>query len=189
TARQTLIQPLSPPDLVPPPPPLPHLRIFSAQIPKLAKTFLPPGRPKPPVSVPVLNAPAPMEMVHADPQPTNLRARLPLPRTPPPLDAPPAFDAPDLPPPIPVGDPVNILSLNDHNIPMTDRLVIPPGNIAQLSGEGAGAGTGLPTASPSGQTTPRAAGNAPSNPPTSSALGSASGPVSGSTTAPGSATG
>src|SRR5579863_9806547 len=166
TARQTLIQPLSPPDLVPPATPLPTFRILSTQIPKLAKPFLAPGRPKPPPQVPVLNAPAPMEMVHADPQPTNLRARLPLPRTPPPLDAPPAFDAPDLPPPIPVGDPVNILSLNDRNIPMPDRLVVPPGNIAQVPGEGAGAGSGA--GSPAiGETNPSA------NPPSSANSNSA----------------
>jgi len=181
TARQTLIQPLSPPDLVPPATPLPTFRILSTQIPKLAKPFLAPGRPKPPPQVPVLNAPAPMEMVHADPQPTNLRARLPLPRTPPPLDAPPAFDAPDLPPPIPVGDPVNILSLNDRNIPMTDRLVVPAGNIAQLSGEGAAAGAGGTGASASplagsasGETNPRASGPSSSNPSASNTLGSSS---------------
>jgi hypothetical protein len=180
TARQTLIQPLSPPDLVPPATPLPTFRILSTQIPKIAKPFLAPGRPKPPPQIPVLNAPAPMEMVHADPQPTNLRARLTLPRTPPPLDAPPAFDAPDLPPPIPVGDPVNILSLNDHNIPMTDRLVVPAGNIAQLSGEGAAAGAGgtsasaAPAALAGGETNPRASGTSSSNPSASNGLGSSS---------------
>jgi hypothetical protein len=181
-ARQTLIQPLSPPDLVPPATPLPNFRILSVQIPKLAKPFIAPGRPKPPLSVPVLNMPAPLEMVHADPQPTNLRARLPLPRTPPPLDAPPALDAPDLPPPIPVGDPVNILSLNDRNIPMTDRLVVPPGNIAQISGDGASAGTGagLPTGSASAETNPRANGPSSSNPSGSNALGSSSAVGSGS---------
>ena len=180
-ARQTLIQPLSPPDLVPPATPLPNFRILSTQIPKLAKPFIAPGRPKPPPQIPVLNAPAPMEMVHADPQPTNLRARLTLPRTPPPLDAPPAFDAPDLPPPIPVGDPVNILSLNDRNIPMTDRLVVPAGNIAQLSGEGAAAGAGGSSASTApaagsavGETNPRASGSSSNNPSASNALGSSS---------------
>ena len=182
TARQTLIQPLSPPDLVPPATPLPSFRILSTQIPKIAKPFLAPGRPKPPPQVPVLNAPAPMEMVHADPQPTNLRARLPLPRTPPPLDAPPTLDAPDLPPPIPVGDPVNILSLNDRNIPMTDRLVVPPGNIAQISGDGASAGTGagLPTGSASAETNPRANGPPSNNQSGSNALGSSSAVGSGS---------
>jgi hypothetical protein len=176
-ARQTLIQPLSPPDLVPPTTPLPNFRILSAQIPKIAKPFVAPGRPTPTPSVPVLNAPAPMAMVHADPQPTSIRPRLQLPRTPPPLDAPPAFDAPDLPPPIPVGDPVNILSLNDRNIPMNDRLVVPPGNIAQLSGEGANAGTGvgLPTGAANSETNPRATGSASSNPSASNALGSTSG--------------
>jgi len=181
-ARQTLIQPLSPPDLVPPTTPLPNFRILSSQIPKLAKPFIAPGRPKPTLSVPVLNMPAPLEMVHADPQPTNLRARLPLPRTPPPLDAPPTLDAPDLPPPIPVGDPVNILSLNDRNIPMTDRLVVPPGNIAQISGDGASAGTGagLPTGSASAETNPRANGPPSNNQSGSNALGSSSAVGSGS---------
>jgi hypothetical protein len=177
-ARQTLIQPLSPPDLVPPVTPLPNFRILSTQIPKIAKPFLAPGRPKPPPQVPVLALPAPMEMVHADPQPTNLRARLPLPRTPPPLDAPPAFDAPDLPPPTPVGDPVNILSLNDRNIPMTDRLVVPPGNIAQISGEGAGAGGAV--GSPAGETNPRANGTSSNNPSVSNGLGSSSAAASSS---------
>jgi len=172
-ARQTLIQPLSPPDLVPPATPLPTFRILSTQIPKFAKPFLAPGRPKPPPQIPVLATPAPMEMVHADPQPTNLRARLPLPRTPPPLDAPPVVDAPDLPPPIPVGDPVNILSLNDHNIPMTDRLVVPPGNIAQVSGEGAGAGAAAGSSAVD-QTNPRASGTSASNASVSNALASSS---------------
>ena len=158
TARQTLIQPLSPPDLQPPVTPLPSFRILSPQIPKLAKPFLAPGQPKPrPVQLPVLNPPVPMELVHADPQPTNLRPRLALPRTPPPLDAPPVLNAPDLPPPIPVGDPANILSLNDRNIPMTDRLVVPPGNIAQPSGEGAGAGAAAGSSAVD-QTNPRASG-------------------------------
>ena len=176
TARQTLIQPLSPPDLVPPATPLPNFRILSAQIPKIAKPFVAPGRPTPTPSVPVLNAPAPMELVHADPQPTSIRPRLPLPRTPPPLDAPAAFDAPDLPPPIPVGDPVNILSLNDRNIPLNDRLVVPPGNIAQVSGEGASAGTGagLPTGATNSETNPRATGTASNNPSASNAAGSSS---------------
>ena len=175
TARQTLIQPLSPPDLVPPTTPLPTFRILSAQIPKLAKPFVAPGRPKPPpTQAPVLSPPAPMEMVHADPQPTNLRPKLPLPRTPPPLDAPPVLDAPDLPPPIQVGDPVSILSLNDRDIPMSDRLVVPPGNIAQVSGEGSAAGSSATGSNSSARAASSSAAAASNNSSASSGAGTAS---------------
>jgi len=64
---------------------------------------------------------------------------------------------------------------------MNDRLVVPPGNIAQLSGEGANAGTGvgLPTGAANSETNPRATGSASSNPSTSNALGSPSAVASG----------
>src|ERR1019366_7165745 len=64
-------------------------------------------------------------------------------RTPPPPE--PVKETKEGPPPAPRGDPITILSLSDQPVPIDRRVVVPPGNIAQESGEAA-AGRGTATA-------------------------------------------
>lgn len=140
----TLIQPLSPPDLVPQVKPLPSFEVWTGELqqPKLPKPFVAPGRRiQTPVSAEPLSAPPDLQLVHADPAPASMRANLVLPPTPAPLLDP-------IPPtpvqqamPSKVGDPVQILSLNPHPVPPADTLEIPPGNVAARS-EGSSTGTG-----------------------------------------------
>jgi hypothetical protein len=134
-AEQTLIQPQSPPDLVPPPTQLPSFRVMTTQsLPKLPKPFVSPGRPEPvpPAPVPTVT-PLPEELVSARPVPAAFQARLTLPRTPPPPE-PPKPNAPDVPPPTPAGDSLNIMSLTNRDTPLKERLIVPPGNVAQEAG-------------------------------------------------------
>src|SRR6266853_834835 len=106
-ATQTLIQPLSPPDVAPPPTPLPNFRITAdiSQMRKIPKPFLAPGRitPVTPQS-PDAIAPAP-DLVPSTPAPP--------------------------------GDPLTVFSLSDHPIPFSDKVVVPAGNIAQPPQQGA----------------------------------------------------
>jgi hypothetical protein len=142
-ATQTLIQPLSPPNLVPPPTPLPNFRVFTdlKEMRKIPKPFQAPGRrtPPTPAQAPDIATPA-LELV----------AR----------------------PPAPVGDPLTVLSMNDHPIPFNEKVVVPPGNIAQpqreSSGPVAASGT-TPGTSTAGS------GNAPSASSASSASAGANG--------------
>ena len=109
-ATQTLIQPLSPPNLAPPPTPLPNFRVFTdlKQMRKIPKPFQNPGRrtPPTPAQAPDIATPA-IELVQQ--------------------------------PPAPVGDPLTVLSMNDRPIPFSDKVVVPPGNIAQPRRESSGA--------------------------------------------------
>ncbi len=108
-ATQTLIQPLSPPNLVPPATPLPNFRVFTdlKQMRKIPKPFQTPGRKTPPTppQSPDIATPA-LELVEQ--------------------------------PPAPVGDPLTILSMNDHPIPFNETVVVPAGNIAQPPHESSG---------------------------------------------------
>jgi hypothetical protein len=135
---QTLIQPLSPPDLIPPDVQLPSMRIWTAQAPKIPKPFVAPGRktPEPPQQARVLPTPD-FDLVHAAPVPSNLNPRLALPPAPPPVIdmAPPKIDSVQVVPAAPLGDAVNILSLNNNAIPMPQKLVVPAGNLVGKSGE------------------------------------------------------
>ena len=130
-ATQTLIQPLSPPNLLPPTTPLPNFRVFTdlKQMRKIPKPFQAPGRRTPPTPAQVPNIATPaLELV---------------PR-----------------PPAPVGDPLTVLSMNDHPIPFSERVVVPAGNIAQppheSSGPAAASGTAPGTSSAGGGTAPSA---------------------------------
>ena len=142
-ATRTLIQPLSPPNLVPPNTPLPNFRVFTdlKQMRKIPKPFQNPGRrtPPTPAQAPDIATPA-IELVQQ--------------------------------PPAPVGDPLTVLSMNDHPIPFSDKVVVPPGNIAQpqreSSGPVAASGT-TPGSSTAGS------GTAPSTSSASSASASANG--------------
>ncbi|HEV2198383.1 MAG TPA: hypothetical protein VGR73_01075 [Bryobacteraceae bacterium] len=159
-ATQTLIQPLSPPDLVPPPTPLPSFRISSPQFPRIPRQFVAPGRRTPTPPAQVQNVPVPnVELVHADPVPTELQPKLALPRTPPPPEPPPVKA--QGPTPSPEGDAPNVLSLSDRPAPLDKTIVVPPGNIAQESGDAAAAQAGAATAASTGPSTAAAAG--PSN--------------------------
>ncbi len=159
-ATQTLIQALSPPDLIPKPTPLPSFRISSPQFPNIPKPFVAPGRktPAPPAQVPEVAAPnIPLA---ATPVFTTIRPKLPQPVAAPPPE--PATVAG--PPPAPQGDPVSILSLSDHPVPMDKNVVVPAGNIAQESGEAQAAQAGSAVAASSaGSNTGKQNSPAPSN--------------------------
>ncbi len=130
-ATQTLIQPLSPPDLVPSPTPLPNFRITDlSQMKKIPKPFVAPGRRTPPT-------PAQSPDVVADPALVLVQQT-----------------------PAPVGDPLAVLSLNDHPIPFNDKVVVPPGNVAQPPAESTGpaGAAGSTAAANTGNGTARAAG-------------------------------
>ena len=147
-ATQTLIQPLSPPDLVPPPTPLPNFRVFTDvnQMRKIPKPFQAPGRRTPPTPAQAPNLTEPSLVLV--PQP-----------------------------PVPLGDPLNVLSLNDHPIPFNDKVMVPPGNIAQpplestgpagvagnTPGTGAVNGGTARAAGSNGTGNPESAGGAPSS--------------------------
>ena len=153
-ATQTLIQPLSPPNLVPPNTPLPNFRVFTdlKQMRKIPKPFQNPGRrtPPTPAQAPDIATPA-IELVQQ--------------------------------PPAPVGDPLTVLSMNDHPIPFTDKVVVPPGNIAQpqheSSGPVAASGT-TPGSSTAGSGTAPSAGSASSASSSAAGGGGAAGANSGS---------
>jgi len=131
-ATQTLIQPLSPPDLAPPPTPLPNFRITDvSQLKKIPKPFVAPGRRTPPT-------PAQSPNVIAEPALVLVQQT-----------------------PAPVGDPLAVLSLNDRPIPFNDKVVVPPGNVAQPTQEStgpAGAGGNTTAANTGNGTTRGAAG-------------------------------
>ena len=162
TATQTLIQPLSPPDLVPPPTPLPNFRLTDMrQVRTIPKPFQTPGRrtpPTPPQS-PDIATPA-IELVQQAPAP--------------------------------VGDPLTILSMNDHPIPFSDKVVVPPGNIAQpqheSSGPVAASGT-TPGTATAGNGTAASASNTASAKSGANGGGPAGSPSNGSTAANGNGTG
>ena len=130
-ATQTLIQPLSPPNLVPAATPLPNFRVFTdlKEMRKIPKPFQTPGRrtPPTPAQVPDIATPA-IELVQR--------------------------------PPAPVGDPLTVLSMSDHPIPFNDKVVVPPGNIAQpqreSSGPVAASGTAAGTSAAGSGTAPAA---------------------------------
>ncbi|MEQ1946825.1 MAG: hypothetical protein ABL995_06540 [Bryobacteraceae bacterium] len=128
TATQTLIQPLSPPDLVPPPTPLPSFRMITPQFPKLSRRFVAPGRKTelPPAQAPAVPEPE-IQLAQAQPVDVDLQPKLPLPVAPPPSPVKPAPS----PTPASTGEPINILSVSDRAVPLTDRIVVPPGNIVQ----------------------------------------------------------
>jgi hypothetical protein len=138
-ADQTLIQLDSPPDLRPQDTLLPPFRAWSAQVPKIARPFVSPGRPKPPVEqAPVLISPPALDLVHAEPSPVQNRPNLVLPALRATVDAPPQVH-PDAPISLPPGDLVNIISANSNPPVAADKLVIPPGNIVaaeQAGGKG-----------------------------------------------------
>ncbi len=149
TATQTLIQPLSPPNLVPPPTPLPNFRVFTdlKQMRKIPKPFQAPGRrtPPTPAQTPDIIATPALELVQQ--------------------------------PPAPVGDPLMVLSMNDHPIPFSDKVVVPPGNIAQMPHESSGPAAAAGTAPGSSSTGNGSARSAESAGAASSSAASGSGPA------------
>jgi len=137
-ATQTIIQPLSPLDVVPPPTPLPNFRITAdvSQMRKIPKPFVAPGRVKPvtPAPSPNVDTPSP------DLVPTT---------------------------PAPPGEPLTIFSLSDHPIPFSDKVLVPAGNIAQPAGgpvvETAANGTAAAAGGIAGGTPAGAAGGTPNS--------------------------
>lgn len=180
-SESTLIQPLSPPDLVPPNTPLPSFRVFTAQLPKIPKPFIVPGRrtPTPPDPAPPPPPPPTIELANAPPAANPLKSALVLPPAPPPVieDQPPKLSTAL--PPSRVGDPANILSLSDRPVPPSDKLVVPPGNVLGATGDGvilrAGTADGDPSGGAAGKSgDPQGKGSGSSSPGT--AIASASSP-------------
>ena len=138
-SESTLIQPQSPPDLVPKNTPLPTFRVYTPQLPKLQKKFVVPGRRTPAPPDPTTPPPPPpptIELANAPPAPNPMRSALVLPPAPPPVidDQPPKLSATI--PPARVGDPADILSLSDRPVPPSDKLTVPPGNVLGATGDG-----------------------------------------------------
>ena len=140
----TLIQPLSPPDQIPIVVPLPSFRIWTAPL-------LPPDQPKPVLApggrttaeaTPPPQPSTDLELIHANPVPSDTKAKLVLPPTPPPILDPKAVRVypPDALSQFKVGDPISVLSLSDRPVPPSEKLVIPPGNVLGKSGEEKGTG-------------------------------------------------
>ncbi len=151
-SESTLIQPLSPPDLVPRSTPLPTFRVYTPQLPRMAKQFIVPGRRTPPPPDPTAPPPPPpptIDLANAPPAANPIKSALVLPPAPPPVieDQPPKLSAAI--PPARVGDPADILSLSDRPVPPSDKLVVPPGNVLGATGDGVvlRAGTGEGAAS------------------------------------------
>ena len=137
-SESTLIQPLSPPDLVPRNTPLPTFRVFTPQLPKIPKQFIVPGRRTPAPPDPTTPPPPPptIELANAPPAANPPKSALVLPPAPPPVieDQPPKLSTAV--PPARIGDPANILSLSDRPVPPSDKLTVPPGNVLGATGDG-----------------------------------------------------
>lgn len=142
----TLLQPLLPPAAIEVVPHLPSFVIATADLraPRILKPLIVPGRRTPPPPTPSQAVPPPpnLELLQADPSRVNLRPALVLPPSLPSLadTAPP--QAVPVPPAVPLGDPVDILSLNSRPVPLSEQLIIPPGNLAGPTGDGATPGSG-----------------------------------------------
>jgi hypothetical protein len=146
--ESTLIQPASPPDLVPPVTPLPSFRVWTAPILRRPpKQFIVPGRPKPPEPQQTAALPLPdFDLVHADPVVSIAKATLVLPPTPPPVEVKPPVASPTATPATPAGNPVNIVSISDRPVAPKENVVVPAGNIVGKTGSGAGNGAVPPVA-------------------------------------------
>ena len=161
-SESTLIQPASPPDLLPPITPLPSFRVWTAARlgPKPIKQFVSPGRPKPPEPQQAAALPLPdFDLVHADPVQSAKPAALVLPPTPPPLEMKPPIAPQAAVPPTPAGDPVNIVSISDRPVAPKETLTVPAGNIVGTTGSGNGKGA-VPSAA-GGDSAPGRSGSAP----------------------------
>jgi len=170
--ESTLIQPTSPPDLVPQVTPLPSFRVWTAPALRRPppKQFIAPGRPKPPEPQQAAALPPPdFDLVHADPVPSVARPTLVLPPTPPPIEIKPPVTSTAT-PSTPAGDPINIVSISDRPVAPKENLVVPAGNIVGKTGAGTGNGA-LPSA---------AGGNSASE-----RSGAAGAPIEGNSTTPG----
>jgi hypothetical protein len=178
TSDQVLIRPLSPPDIKPKQVQLPSMRIWTSDLPKITKRFVAPGRkaPPPPEQVHIVPPPPDFNFVHADPVPSTTQARLTLPMTPPPMiDARPQKVETPAAPAVPAGDPVNVISMNSRNVPLEEKLVIPPGNLFGKSGD-AGPGASAAATDKASNAAGSKTGNAtaPSTPVTSPSASSTS---------------
>ena len=123
---------------MPPNTPLPSFRVFTAQVPKIPKPFIVPGRrtPTPPDPAPPPPPPPNIELANATPVNNPLRSALVLPPAPPPVieDQPPkqsdgaaAFE----------GRRSGQYSVAERpSIAPSDKLVVPPGNVLGATGDG-----------------------------------------------------
>jgi hypothetical protein len=134
-ATQILAQPQSPPDLIVPAIDLPTFRVAElGPAPRFASDYVVPGRRDQSLpAAPPESKPMDQDLVPPDAAPVQTEAKLVLPSPPVP---PPPLPLPLGPLPVPFGDPVDILSLNDRPIPISPRLVVPPGSVAPPTNAG-----------------------------------------------------
>jgi hypothetical protein len=123
---EILIQPASP-QIQPPELTLPSFRAWTAQIPKIPKPFVAPGREAKPVPDPEpLVSPPNLTLVAANPAPPKTNSSLIVPLPPPPIEI------PDLPlnasMAVPAGDPVNMIAVTRNPAFPVSSLVVPAGN-------------------------------------------------------------
>ncbi len=132
-APQTLIQPSSPPEIQPPELTLPSLRVWTAQIPKIPKTFVMPGRAANviPETQP-LPAPPNLNLISASPAPASTNPALAIPLAPPPIEVP-DIQSSAMQSALP-GDPVNILVVTGNPVVPASKLVVPAGNSIGFGG-------------------------------------------------------
>jgi len=140
-SEATVIQPLSPPDLVfPAVQPLPSFEVQATQRIRTPKPFVVPGRPSPKPVVETAALPPPPQqpdLTRVAPVTFAPRSTLVLPPGPPPvMDARPPDLKTTVDPVARVGDPISILSLSDVAVPPKSEIVVPPGNVLGRTGDG-----------------------------------------------------
>ena len=137
----TLLQPDSVPNVHPKDPICRPSRSWMAEVPRIPKAFVAPGKRVTKIEPPQLLAPPGLEVTQPV-LPNNQIARLTLPPVSGPLDLPAAPALPRFPP----GDPTNIISSTSNRPALPDNLiVVPPGVIVAedkpgTAGNGAGKG-------------------------------------------------
>lgn len=187
--QETLIQPQTPPQVVPPQVRLPSFQIWTARLdlPKFSRPFVAPGQKRmvPPAPSAPLPPPPPLDLVHAPPAP-SVNPKLTLPPPPPGQFDTAAVKQTTTPPPIPQGDPLNIVSLSDHSAPAMSKLIVPAGNVVGRTGQGSG---GTDANAASGQAQKDATGIPAGGPPASQGNAQRAEAGTGARSEPGSLTG
>ena len=153
---------------------------------KITRAFVAPGQRKPPPPDPVRAPPPPppdlVNLAHAAPVAMNRPSTLILPPTPVLDTTMPKIDMTTAPPPLPVGDPVDLLALSSRPVPLTDKIVVPAGNVVGRSGDAPALAAGTGAGPGNGSSTP-----APPNPRLAAPASSGSGSQRASVSGPGAA--
>lgn len=137
-SEATVIQPLSPPDLLFPNQTLPAFEIQSPRTLRVPKPFIVPGRPAARIDTKAPELPPPPEIQVARAAPVDFAPRSTLvlqPALPPVVDARPPELRPTEAPRFQTGDPVTILSARSLSPPLPPEIVVPPGNVLGRTAE------------------------------------------------------